>query len=461
MRSNLREDCFGAILMDRGDRFSWTGDAYTAQAASLVAFSNYEAVLKNLNYTESHRNGIETYELYWVESVADYFVYTGDADGVRALLPAACSRLDHAAHLFDNPHDLCYVGWDERLGTGFDNPDCEENKRTYQMLAIGAWKHFADKVLDRIGERERAERYRRIAAEKTARLLASGDYVSRLGMHASADAINAGFLPDLRKLYHPDLSDRLQRLSYSPFNQCFLLQAMARAGHYDDAFASIFDQWGAAIEYGCTCGFEVYRPDWNAIFGKNGTVPFTQAGNTSLAHPWGAGVLAWLSEEMLGVKPVEPGFAKFSVKPHFNGFATRVKGCVMTPHGAIDASFDLKTGRHSITVPKGTVASVAIPKEGMSVKSVTFRANEGNPVVPRVIGTTPKHVRDGGDFLCIDDLPAGRYDFTVKYEGEPRKARKEEYVYAAKFIGEDRETHGEWWKKFGTKGYLIVGGGEG
>ena len=33
VRTNLLENCFGAILMERGDRFSWTGDAYISQAA--------------------------------------------------------------------------------------------------------------------------------------------------------------------------------------------------------------------------------------------------------------------------------------------------------------------------------------------------------------------------------------------------------------------------------------------
>ena len=89
VRANQRQDCFGAILMDRGDRYSWTGDAYPSQAASLVAFSNYEEVLKNLKWTDSHPNNIETYELYWVESLIDYYMYSGDTKGFHTLLPQA------------------------------------------------------------------------------------------------------------------------------------------------------------------------------------------------------------------------------------------------------------------------------------------------------------------------------------------------------------------------------------
>ncbi len=447
VRANLREDSFGAILMDRGDRYSWTGDAYTAQAASLTAFSNYGAVLKNLRFTESHRNGIESYELYWIESLIDYYMYSGDAVGVRSLLQAAYGRLDHAAQIFDNPTHLAFVGWDERTGIGFDHPDCDQNKLTYQMLAIGAWKHFAE-TLDRLGETAQATKYRNLAAAKTAAVLSDPKYLGRLGMHASADAINAGLIEDTAKLYHPDLSDRLQRLSYSPFNQCFLLQAMAAAGRYDDAFASVMDMWGGQISYGGTCFFEVYHPDWNDILGKNGPIPFTQSGHTSLAHPWGAAVLTWLSEEMLGIKPVEPGFSRFAVVPHFNGHAKRVAGRTMTPHGAIDVSFDLNQGRHTLVVPPGARATFAIPKEGMAVKAITAEKVD------------PARIRPTDDFVYIDDLAPGEYTFTVQYEGTPKAAVKESYRYAAACRGVDRSTYGNWHTKYGKDGYFIVGGGE-
>ncbi|MBO4642809.1 MAG: hypothetical protein J5661_08160 [Bacteroidaceae bacterium] len=446
VRANLREDCFGAILMDRGDRFSWTGDAYPAQAASLVAFSNYDEVLKNLQWTDAHPNGIETYEMYWVESLIDYYMYSGDEEGLRALLPKAIQRLDHAWDIFDEPTNLVFIGWDQRLGTGFDHPNCEEGICTFRMLAIGAWKHLAE-VLRMIGEDELAARQEERAAEKTA-LFCTPENLARLGMHSSADAINANLLPDLSRLYHKDLSDRVHRLSYSPFNQCFLLKAMARVGHYDDAFASIRDQWGGQVEYGGTCFFEVYRPDWNEIVGQNGPIPYSQAGFTSLAHPWGAGVTQWLSEEMLGIKPTSGGFRTFSVKPHFSGFATCVSGQTNTPHGTIKASFDLKTGCHSLSVPEGTEALLAIPKEGMTVEQL------------KVNGSRQAGYREDGDFIYLPGLQAGEYEIRTTYSGNPTKAKEEEYVYATKVKEIDRDTHGRWFTKYGKDGYCIVGGAE-
>ena len=440
VKANLRQDCFGAILIDRSDRFSWTGDAYPAQAASLAAFSNYDAVLKNLYWTESHPNSIETYELYWVESLIDYYMYSGDEAGLRALLPKAMKRLDHAWDIFDQPRGLSFIGWDQRIGTGFDHPNCLEGQWTYRMLAIGAWKHLG-RVLRMIGEEEQAADLEERAREKTAQV-SSPEQLAQLGMHASADAINAGLLPDLERLYHPELSDRLHRLSYSPFNQCFLLKAMAQAGHYGDALASVVDQWGGQIDLGATCFLEVYRPDWNRLLGPGGTLPFTQCGTTSMAHPWGAGVTAWLSEEVLGIKPTSGGFRTFSVKPHFAGHATRVEGQTMTPHGPIQASFDLRTGHHSLSVPEGTEGKLYIPKEGMEIDEV------------RVNGKAVKLLSQGE----LDELlPAGKYDIRVKYSGDPTKKLEEEYVYATQ-ASVDTLTHGQWFRHYGSQGRFIVGG---
>lgn len=448
VRANLREDCFGAILLDRGDRISWTGDAYTAQAAALIAFADYDAVLKNLRFTEEHVNNIETYELMWVESLIDYYMYSGDQEGLESLLDKAIKRLNHAYEIFDNPTGLRFVGWDDRTGVGFDHSECDQNKLCYQAMAIGTWKHFAD-VLERIGKTANARVYRNYATRKTQQLMTSNNFIKKMGMHAAADAINAGLTTDLSLLYHPDLADRLQRLSYSPFNQCMIIDAMAAAGHHDQALSCIMDMWGGQIAYGGTTFFEVYRPGWNDILPHNGPVPYTQAGHTSLAHPWGAGVLAWLTEEMLGVKPTDPGFTTFRVHPHLCGYAKQVKGDVNTPHGQIHVSFDLDNGRHTLSVPAGTVANYAIPREGMSISSVQMN---GQQITPS---------REDELFFYIDSLAAGEYAFQVSYTGTPTEPLNEEYVYAAQLLDVDYVTHGEWYKKYGQDGYFIVGGDNG
>ena len=118
VKLNLLKDYFGAILMERSDRHSWTGDAHPSQAASMVAFGNYDFVKQNLFYTSTQFNGIAGYSLYWVLSLVDYFDYTGDRQTFDRLKENACSKLDIAYEHYGKSPDLQFFGWDERLGAG-------------------------------------------------------------------------------------------------------------------------------------------------------------------------------------------------------------------------------------------------------------------------------------------------------------------------------------------------------
>jgi hypothetical protein len=57
VRANFMEDFFGSVLIDRGDRESWTGDAHPIQAAALVAFHNLDSIKQNLKASISGAGG--------------------------------------------------------------------------------------------------------------------------------------------------------------------------------------------------------------------------------------------------------------------------------------------------------------------------------------------------------------------------------------------------------------------
>ena len=72
-----------------------------------------------------------------------------------------------------------------------------------------------------------------------------------------------------------------------------------------------------------------------------------------------------LTTEVLGVKPVSPGFAKFTVVPH-PGDLQFAQGDVPTPHGTIHVSWRLVGGTPVVTVsaPRGAVwANNPAPKK--------------------------------------------------------------------------------------------------
>lgn len=446
VKLNLLQDYFGAILIERSDRISWTGDAYPAQAAALAAFGNYDVVRKNLVHTAAEDNGIPAYSLYWVLSLIDYYNYTGDTALVRQFLDNADKRLVKAYDGFDHLPNLNFMGWDERLGAGFENPMTPDAQGAYRMLCINAWKQYAA-VMTAMGEKALAGKYNRFASEKTQSILGDREAIGQFDVHAISEAINAGLGGDavIKERSAALYADRQNRLSYSPFNQYFIIQGMATAGRYADALTTISDCWGGQVRYGGTTFFEVYRPSWNAILQTNDAPPNNQCGYTSLAHPWGAGVTKWLSENVLGIRPAGAGFTTFTVMPHLGDRLTDVQGSMPTPLGLISASFNTQTGVCQLHVPAGTVAiKVGLPKAGRQVSGVT------------VNGQLLRHASEDGDYIYLTDVHPGDYRIRMDYTGASvaKPAPAARIVYPVTTAESAAPQGGG---AYGTDGYIRFG----
>lgn len=455
VKLNLLKDYFGAILMERSDRFSWTGDAYPSQAASLVAFGNFDFVRTNLGHTAGQNNGIASYALYWVLSLLDYYNYTGDTATMNKYLANACAKLEKAYKQYGTNPELGFYGWDERLGAGFEDPNCPEAENAYRMLSIRAWYDFA-MAMRKFGREDLKEKYQHYADSKVEELRASKEWYQSFGLHAAADAITAGFTTpgEQSAMYNHEFRDRVNRLSYSPFNEYTILQALAAMGKYDDAVSSVKDCWGGQLAYGGTTFFEVYRPSWNQVLGMNDAPPNNQCGYTSLAHPWGAGVTKWLSEEILGIKPTTPGFSTYSILPHLGRALTNVAGKTLTPYGEIKASFDVKTGRCIVSAPEGTCGMVGIPKAEKKVDTIFINGKlawNGKFIGVKGIG----NAREDTNFVYFTGVKPGTYNFSVTYSGTTPALTELSWHYPAKFVQEDSLTGGDWGGVYGHDGRLL------
>ncbi len=458
VKLNLLQDYFGAILMERSDRIAWTGDSYPAQAAALVAFGNRDFVKVNLDRTATLDNGIESYSLYWILSLMDYYRYSGDTPTFRKYLANAEAKLNHGNQIYANP-PISFYGWDDRLGAGFEDPNTTpETKDAYRMLFIRACREFSE-GLGSIGETNMSESFRKIADQRVAELQTNGQWSDRFGLHAAADAVNAGFTTpaEQTQLFNREFSDRATRISFSSFNEYFIIQAMARMERYDQALASIRDDWGGQIEYGGTTFFEAFWPAWTQVLGKNDAVPNCQAGHTSLCHPWSSGVTKWLTEETLGIKPVTPGFATYDVFPHLGRTLTSVSGSVPTPKGAIHAAFDVAKGEASLTAPAGTLGRIGIPRVEKNIKRIRI-----NGQLAWEKGAFHAITGIGGagtnqDFVIFKDVLPGTYKISVNYSGKTPRFEDVSYHFPTSFVKEDRTTGGNWVGKYGADGRFIFG----
>lgn len=456
VKLNLLKNYFGAILMDRGDRISWTGDAYVAQAAALAAFGDFDFIKTNLAGTANEANGIPSYALYWVLSLVDYYEYSGDDAALDEFSANACAKLDAAYNHYDQPPKLNFYGWDERLGAGFENTELPETHRAYAMLSIRAWREFA-RAMEQHGRPDLRDKYRTYADEEIAKLRKDPSWTDRFGTHAAADAVNAGFTTPAEqdKLFANAFSDRIRRLSFSPFNEYFIIGAMAKIGRTDEALSAIEDCWGGQLHCGGTTFFEVYDPSWNHFLGKNDPVPNCQCGYTSLCHPWSSGVVKWLTEETLGIKPTSPGFRTFSVCPHPGRTLTRISGRIQTPRGPIVASFDTIEGNCSLTSPPGTVGEFSIPKVEKSVRSIRINGKLVWDKNNRQTTSTVAGISDESQFIRLTGMQPGTYTISVSYVGSTAPPPQTAWDYPVKHISEDTTTSGNWGGKYGHDGFVL------
>jgi hypothetical protein len=457
VKASLCQDYFGSILMDRGDRMSWTGDAHTTQAGSLVAFGNFDFIKKNIDNTSKQSNGIKSYSLYWVFSLLDYYKYTGDTATLRGYITNACSKLDDAYKVFGTDPKLRFYGWDERLCAGFEiwfKPSIEA-QNAYKMLSIRAWIDFAS-VMDKYGRPDLRDKYNGYANDKIAEIRTNSLWLSDFGIHASSDAVNTGLLnsDEQNSIFEKHFLDRVNRLSLSPFNQYFIMQAMARIGKYDDALSTVKDMWGGMIKYGGTTTFEVYRPSWNNVIGPNDAVPNTQCGIVSLCHPWGAGPVKWLNEEVLGIVPTTPGFKTYDILPHPCRTLTRVSGKTPTPYGNISASFDIKSGKCDVSAPIGTIGRIGIPRAEKTISKIMVNGNlawDGSYHSISGIGGASQDT----EFIYFHSVQPGNYKISVSYNGKTPVYIEPREQYAARFTKKDSLTSGNWGGVYGKDGYAL------
>jgi alpha-L-rhamnosidase len=214
------------------------------------------------------------------------------------------------------------------------------------------------------------------------------------------------------------------------------------------------------IDYGGTTPFEVYRPSWNAAIGRNDPVPNTQSGITSLCHPWGAGVVTWLSEKVLGIAPTAPGFATYDIVPHLGGSLTSVRGSTPTPFGTIHASFNRITGVGRIEAPQGTVGRVGVPKCGRTIVRITINGSlaweKGFHQTTGISGAS-----QDAEFVYFTGLKPGVYSLSTVYAGRSAIALPQKLAYAGRLVRQDSTTRGDWGGVYGQDGQVLFGNGPG
>ncbi|KAJ4144413.1 hypothetical protein LMH87_003297 [Akanthomyces muscarius] len=169
-----------------------------------------------------------------------------------------------------------------------------------------------------------------------------------------------------------------------PYGNAFYDSSVLSPGdHFDErvyAFISYFelearflttDRADSAIEeirrlYGWMSAHDPQITMWEGI-GPGGS-PY-EGGFTSMAHGWSTGIVPLMSNHVLGVKPMSPGFASWQICPAVGAGGLKwAKGVVPTPLGGIEVSWATGSEAGSgkkltmyISAPKNTSGAVCVP----------------------------------------------------------------------------------------------------
>lgn len=119
----------------------------------------------------------------------------------------------------------------------------------------------------------------------------------------------------------------------SPFFLNFSLAALCAQNEHELALKIIRRDWGEMLARGARTTFEMFDMSADPRAAED---PWIGLPNwtRSAAHAWSASPAIYLQREILGIRPLEAGYRRFTIAPHLCGL-TEVSGTVCTPYGPI------------------------------------------------------------------------------------------------------------------------------
>ena len=168
------------------------------------------------------------------------------------------------------------------------------------------------------------------------------------GMHDSDDATRGAVVP-------PGVVDAVRAgAAGTPFMTAFRLRALLAAGDAPAVLDAVRATWGAMLDHGPGTFWEEATLDDDplAMYGR----PFGR----SRCHAWASGPAAILPEAVLGLRPLDDGWARFVVRPDL-GDLEWASAVVPAPGGDIVVVADGSSV--TVQVPPGAV----LVREGHTV----------------------------------------------------------------------------------------------
>ena len=358
---NMQEQLWDGI---KRDRIAWVGDMHPEMAVINSVFGHVDVLpdtldaVRDVTPLPEFMNNMGSWSLWWVVIQRDWYRCHGDIEYLRSQKDYLVGLLDvFASHIDDQNRQHLpggFVDWPTRAHE--DAVEAGVQAHMIQVFEAGA------ELCGILGETEAREKNLRVAGR-----LRQYDF-DRINRKSSVAFMVLAGVRDPQRANREVLGVRPLH-DVSTFNGYYVLQARAKAGDYAGCINLIRDYWGKMIDLGATTFWENFDITWAENAGRiDELVPsgrndihadygdWCYVGlRHSLCHGWGAGPTAWLSEHVLGFRPLTPGCNKLLVDPHL-GDLERASGSFPTPRGIVRVAHSRDSSgsvRSEIDAPTG------------------------------------------------------------------------------------------------------------
>lgn len=359
---NMQEYIWDGI---KRDRLIWLGDMHPETNTISTVFGDEESFYASLDLAIEQYplpnwfNGMSAYSMWYLIIQYDWYRHFGNLDFLKKHanyilglidLIDSCVEEDGSEHLADSR----FLDWPS-------SPNQEGVEAGYRALLCWAMQD-GKQLCTLLGNDAKAKKCIEIEKRLKKKILPPNHLKQAAALMAIAG------LMEPEKVAQDFLLPGGPK-GFSTFYGYYMLEALAMAGHYEEAMDIIRKFWGGMLDMGATTFWEDFDLDWTKNAGR--IDEFVPKGKTdihgdfggycyvgyrhSLCHGWASGPTAWLSNHVLGVEILEPGCKKVRVTPHL-GNLQWAKGTYPTPYGQIRIHHQKQadgTVKSSIEAPKG------------------------------------------------------------------------------------------------------------
>ncbi len=385
-----REFMFDGI---KRDRWVWAGDARQSFLMNDYLFFDKEVnrrtliALRGKDPMEIHLNHIPDYSMYWLISIYEHYLYTGDKELVAQLYPKMltlmefCTTRNYQNGFFKGSSgDNMFLDWADVDKSG--------ELSAYQLLFAKSMEALSEcaKIMN---DTKTEEKYQEMAADLKQRTqqtfwndslhalihnIRDGQQVKNVTRYSNMFGVLFNYLTEAQKeavKKYVLTNDSVQKIT-TPYMRFYELAALCELGEQKYVTNEILNYWGGMLDLGATTFWEVYNSSEKgvqhyAMYGH----PFER----SLCHAWGASPVFLLGKYYLGVQPTSAGYASYIVAPHLGGLQW-IEGTVPTTNGDVAVYMNKKTIKIKTVQPHGILKIKSKVKPKSNTGAVTSLSNQ-------------------------------------------------------------------------------------